>query len=134
MPIYPLPSLPGLYLKVIPKGQYHQVFHYSELSSKYFILCPFQAHFRPNSTAMSTPGKMELSEILPKVNKVLYKKAWENLPECYGWLTQSRNGKNAVCKPCRVTMDPNLTEIKKHARARKHVDVIAKIAEYVVKQ
>ena len=51
-----------------------------------------------------------------------YRKDWENLSECKGWL--SGNGEMAYCKVCKTDLRPQLADLKRHSSTRKHVDLI----------
>ena len=51
-----------------------------------------------------------------------YKKDWENLRECKGWLVN--NGEKAHCKVCRADLRPHLADLKKHGSTQKHLDLI----------
>ena len=51
-----------------------------------------------------------------------YKKDWENLTECKGWLVN--NGEKAHCKVCKADLRPHLFDLKKHGTTQKHLELI----------
>ena len=51
----------------------------------------------------------------------MYKKDWEEMKECKGWLTS--HGEKAHCKFCKSDLRPHLADLKKHGATQKHFEL-----------
>jgi len=52
-----------------------------------------------------------------------YRKEWEKLVEFKGWL--SEKGTLAHCKLCRADLRPQLADLRKHAKGKKHSELVS---------
>lgn len=51
-----------------------------------------------------------------------YRKEWEKFPELKNWL--KGEGDSAQCKVCNTNLQPHLADLKKHAKGKKHLELM----------
>lgn len=79
-------------------------------------------HQKIMKTSNGTSSVKIAVESMPNLSRNRCLKWWEDLPECMGWLGQTRNGLNAICRVCKIVLEPNLDQLKIHGNTKRHLE------------
>ncbi|TRY64079.1 hypothetical protein TCAL_15266 [Tigriopus californicus] len=79
-------------------------------------------HQKVMKTLNGTSSAKIAIESMPNLSRNRCLKWWEDLPECMGWLGQTRNGLNAICRVCKIVLEPNLDQLKIHGNTKRHLE------------
>ena len=58
-----------------------------------------------------------------------YKRDWEQLAECKGWLEKNAATGAAYCKHCKCDLNNAMTELRRHAKTSKHVAAVKSLQQ-----
>jgi len=82
----------------------------------------------PDELALNEPLEPGKEPLEPGKMRLHYRREWENLPECNGWLMKNPNpsGHKAFCKLCQKAVRCHLNDVKRHGMGVKHMARAAK--------